>query len=45
MFDHGDEPWTYAFFRSVETVLGVAVAWSISLVPKLFGGDQGAGEG
>jgi len=32
----GDGPWQHAFFRFVETVLGVAVAWSISYVPKLI---------
>jgi uncharacterized membrane protein YgaE (UPF0421/DUF939 family) len=29
------EPWTYAYYRLVETMLGVGVAWAISLVPKL----------
>jgi uncharacterized membrane protein YgaE (UPF0421/DUF939 family) len=32
----GDGPWLNAFERFVETILGVAVAWSISYVPKLI---------
>lgn len=34
------EPWLYAFHRLAETVLGVAVAWAISFVPKLFDLDE-----
>jgi uncharacterized membrane protein YgaE (UPF0421/DUF939 family) len=40
---YGSESWQYALFRLVETVLGIGVAWLISLVPKLLrskGGDQ-----
>jgi uncharacterized membrane protein YgaE (UPF0421/DUF939 family) len=29
-------PWHYAFYRFIETVLGILVAWAISLVPKLL---------
>lgn len=29
------EPLHYAFYRFIETVLGIVVAWAISLVPKL----------
>lgn len=36
VLDHSAEPWSYAFFRFVETVLGVTVAWLISYVPKLI---------
>lgn len=32
---YGTEPWTYACYRFVETMLGIAVAWCISLVPLL----------
>ena len=32
----GQEPWVHASFRLVETLLGVAVAWAISYVPKLI---------
>ena len=35
MLDHSAEPWAYAFFRLIETALGVSVAWAISYVPKL----------
>jgi uncharacterized membrane protein YgaE (UPF0421/DUF939 family) len=40
MLSHGAEPWTYAFYRFVETVLGIAVAWTISLVPKLLRAEE-----
>jgi uncharacterized membrane protein YgaE (UPF0421/DUF939 family) len=30
------DPWRYALFRSVETGLGVGLAWLISYVPKLI---------
>ena len=36
LFDHGAEPWTYAYLRFIETVLGVAVGVVISFVPKLI---------
>ncbi len=35
VLDQSLEPWRYAFFRFVETGLGVSVAWLVSLVPKL----------
>ena len=31
------DPWTYASSRLVETMLGIGVAWAISMVPKLVG--------
>ena len=30
------EPWSYAFYRVVETFLGIAMAVVVSLVPKLL---------
>src|SRR5688572_9174922 len=30
------DPWFYAFFRFVETALGISIAWAISYVPKLI---------
>src|SRR5215204_3495463 len=35
LLDNGDSPWRYALFRTVETALGVLLAWGISYVPKL----------
>jgi uncharacterized membrane protein YgaE (UPF0421/DUF939 family) len=32
----GVDPWLFALIRSVETALGVCVAWFISLIPKLI---------
>ena len=36
VLDHSVEPWHYAFYRLIETALGVVVAWLISYVPKLI---------
>jgi uncharacterized membrane protein YgaE (UPF0421/DUF939 family) len=36
VLDHSAEPWHYAFYRLIETALGVLVAWAISYVPKLI---------
>ena len=36
IINYGDHPWHYAFYRFVETVIGIVVAWAISLVPKLL---------
>jgi len=40
VLEHGANPWSYAFFRFIETVLGIGVAWLISLVPKLIRTDE-----
>ena len=36
LLSHHDRPWTYAFYRLIETVLGIAVAVGVSLIPKLL---------
>ena len=45
MLNHGADPWAYAFFRTLETLLGIAVACAISFVPKLLGEDEPAAGG
>jgi uncharacterized membrane protein YgaE (UPF0421/DUF939 family) len=35
MLEHSAQPWEYAAFRVVETVLGVVVAVAVSVVPLL----------
>ena len=42
VFDHASDPLHYAFFRFIETVLGVAVAWAVSYAPKLIRTEQPA---
>ena len=36
LFDYGDAPWSYALFRTIETMIGIALAVLVSLVPKLL---------
>jgi uncharacterized membrane protein YgaE (UPF0421/DUF939 family) len=36
MLYEGRDPWEYALHRTIETMLGVGVAWVISLIPKLL---------
>ena len=36
VFEHSAEPWLNAWFRFVETMLGVIVALGVSYVPKLI---------
>jgi uncharacterized membrane protein YgaE (UPF0421/DUF939 family) len=41
LLDHGDAPWSYGFFRMVETALGIGAAMGVSVVPKLLHSDEG----
>jgi uncharacterized membrane protein YccC len=45
LLDVGAQPWHYAFFRMIETALGVLVAWGLSFVPELLRSDQDREEG
>ena len=36
LLDHGQQPWSYAFLRVVETGLGIVAAFLVSFVPKLI---------
>jgi uncharacterized membrane protein YgaE (UPF0421/DUF939 family) len=36
LLDHGETPWSYGFFRMIETALGIGAAMGVSVVPKLM---------
>jgi uncharacterized membrane protein YgaE (UPF0421/DUF939 family) len=38
LLEHTENPWFYAMWRFVETVLGIGVALLVSLLPKLTRG-------
>ena len=40
LLEHSTNPWIYAVWRSIETLLGIGVALLISLVPRLIRHDE-----
>ena len=40
MLEHQGHQWSYAFFRLIETVLGIGVALLVSFVPKMLSIDK-----
>jgi uncharacterized membrane protein YgaE (UPF0421/DUF939 family) len=36
ILNDGEDPWMHARYRVIETVVGIAVAWTLSLVPRLI---------
>ena len=44
VINYGDNPMHYALYRFIETLLGIVVAWAISLVPKLIEIEEPEGD-
>jgi len=42
LVNFNDHPWLYAAHRSLETILGIATAVSVSFIPKLITVDDGS---
>ena len=40
LLDHSAAPWSDAFFRMIETALGIGMAMAVSVVPKLLRTEQ-----
>ena len=36
ILSEGEDPWRHALYRVIETVLGIAIAWMLSVVPRLI---------
>lgn len=45
LLEYDDQPWEYALSRMIETVLGIAAALLVSLVPRLVSPDTPPGDG
>jgi uncharacterized membrane protein YgaE (UPF0421/DUF939 family) len=43
VLDHRNEPWSYALHRLVETMLGIGVAWCVSLAPTFLRANKHRG--
>jgi F0F1-type ATP synthase assembly protein I len=44
LLDHNAHPWSYAWYRFVETVIGIAAAVTVSVIPKLLKVDELTGD-
>ena len=44
LLDHNTQPWSYALYRLVETVIGIGAAVAVSVIPKLLKVDELTGD-
>jgi uncharacterized membrane protein YgaE (UPF0421/DUF939 family) len=40
LLDHGNQPWSYALYRTIETVVGIGAAILVGFVPRLMPTDH-----